>query len=731
MTVKTVPKFTPEVLLSAPRRSAGTPSADGKLVLYTQSVYSFESHSKTSEIRILDISNGTSKVITSDLKAAGPKWLGDGHDILWLKESSENGNTSFIIGNADDTGKTYVAGTVPGSVGNLKIHHLEQGKFAVAVTGKANPDGSLFNPKGATSSHSTGKLYDSLYIRHWDDWVTQQKNAIFTTVLQQSTPKVTDRRGKYSLFGLTNILNNTGLECPFDPPSDGVSQFDISSTGIVFCAKSPHVNPATHTKCETYLVPLKTFLELDVGPPKHLNTPGLHGAVTSPVFSPDGKHVAFLQMPQDGYEADRNIIVLFNDVSRTQEPALFFRNADGSSTWDRSPSSVNWAADGKSLLITAGDKGRECLWQIPLTSSLTASEQQPVQLTSKGAVVDFTPAAADSNKLFVSSTSFIDNSTYSIIDPAKPEDITRVSSLSEDGSVFGLSSDQVDETWWKGAHDHPIHAWVIKPSFFKNGNKYPLCFLVHGGPQSAWMDQWSTRWNACVFAEQGYTVVLPNPTGSTTYGQTFTDAIQCQWGGRTYDDLSLGFTHLSTSLPYCDTTRAVAAGASFGGYMMNWIQGQPLGRKFKALACHDGIFSTVAGGLASEEMYFPVRDMGGRQWEERELWEKWDPSRFTENWATPELVIHNDLDFRLTMAEGLAAFNVLQMKGVESRFLTFPDENHFVLQPENSLVWHHTVLNWLNKYAGLPPLLKSNGEDGLPAVGGWKPPTEEMSRMGL
>ena len=180
---------------------------------------------------MLKISDGSSKIITSDLKAAEPKWLGNSHEILWLKES-ENSNTSLIIANADDAGKSYVAGTVPGPVSNLKLHSVEEGRIALAVTGKANPDGSLFNPKSATASHSTAKLYDSLYVRHWDEWITPQKNALWTAMLQRSTPKVTDRMGRYSLLGMTNVLSHTGLECPFDPPVGGTNQFDISSTGL-------------------------------------------------------------------------------------------------------------------------------------------------------------------------------------------------------------------------------------------------------------------------------------------------------------------------------------------------------------------------------------------------------------------------------------------------------------------------------------------------------------------
>jgi dipeptidyl aminopeptidase/acylaminoacyl peptidase len=186
----------------------------------------------------------------------------------------------------------------------------------------------------------------------------------------------------------------------------------------------------------------------------------------------------------------------------------------------------------------------------------------------------------------------------------------------------------------------------------------------------------------------------------TSYGQAFTDAIQGQWGGLPYEDLVLGFDYIKQNISYVDTKRAVALGASYGGYMMNWIQGHPLGREFKALVTHDGVFS-MSGQMASEELYFPFHDMKGTLWNNPETWAKWDPSRFTENWATPQLVIHSELDYRLTISEGLAAFNVLQCKEIESQFLTFPDENHWVLKPENGLMWHKVVLDWINKHVGL------------------------------
>ena len=640
---------------------------------------------------------------------------------MWLK-SGDNGNTSFIVSDADDVGKTYTAGTVAGPVSNLKLCDLEPGKSAIAVSGLADAkDGTLYNPKDAPKSHTTGRIYDSLFVRHWDVYVEAQKSVIWTGLLQRSAAHVTERKGRYNLIGLANVLEATNLESPI-PTFGGTDHFDISRSGVVFVAKDPDLDPASHTKCNCYYAPVKSFLESYSTELIQLSVDHLKGAATSPVFSPNGESVAFLQMRKDGYESDKNRIVVFPKVAKETEGFEIFKTSDDKGSWDRSPSSIVWANNGKSLYAQAGDIGRECLFQIPLNVDLTAAAvQQPSKLTSSGSVRDVAPLSATSSKLFVSSTSLVDNSIYAIVDPeAKTNRSTEVSSITQHGASLGLSSKQVSELWWKGSDGRDVHAWMVKPSDFSQDQKYPLAYLVHGGPQGAWLDAWSTRWNPALFAEQGYVVICPNPTGSTTYGQQFTDDIRNHWGGRPYEDLEKGIEYIESELKYVDMDRAVAAGASYGGYMMNWIQGHDLARKFKALVCHDGVFSTTSF-LSSEEQYFPVHDLEGTPWEVPENYHRWDPSQFCGKWQTPQLVIHNELDYRLSMAEGLSAFNVLQMRGIESRFLTFSDENHWVLKHENSLIWHRVVLGWVNRFVGLPPPhFGQDGTDDLPEKLGWK-----------
>lgn len=656
----------------------------------------------------MDISSGRTSLITNDSQASNPQWLGEGNQLVWLKER-EDGHTEFVVDDVDKPGM-YTAGTAPGPISDLKLTPLGRGEVGFAVSGKANPDGSLYNPKEAKKPHSSGKLYTSLFVRHWDTYVEPQKNSIWYGTLQRSS--YGPGNGGYSLTTLNNLLYTYGvgnLECPI-PPFGGSGDFDISPYGIVFICKAPGLNPATHTRCACYYCVISSWTEEVSANSKLVSASDLQGALSSPVLSSDGNTLAYLSMKEDGYESDKNRIVIVRNLVDNDLGFEVFKNENGAGAWDLSPESLTWSHDDSSLLIQAQDTGRGILFQLPMDNVQIATTQQLTRLTRSGYVTKVVPAAANSHKLFVTSSSLVESSIYSIIDPFAIDDVTIVSSPSHRGTPLGLSASQVDEIWWRGAVDS-VHAWVVKPSRFDPYKKYPLCYLIHGGPQSAWNDQWSTRWNPAVFAEQGYVVIAPNPTGSTGYGQPFTDAIRDSWGGRPYEDIYRGFLHIKENLDYVDTSRAVALGASYGGYMMNWIQGHDLGREFKALVTHDGVFS-MTSQLASEEQYFPLHDLRGPIWKVPENWAAWDPSRFTYNWETPHLIIHNELDYRLTIAEGLAAFNVLQMRGVDSQFLTFPDENHWVLKHENGLVWHRTVLNWINKYAGLP----SFDEEGVQSI---------------
>ncbi|TAQ86547.1 hypothetical protein B7494_g5148 [Chlorociboria aeruginascens] len=693
MTIR-VKKFTPEVLLSAPRRSSAIPNEDGTLALFTTSTYSFTSHSKTAEIKVLNISNGQTTLLSNDSNASEPTWLGWKNEVLWLKRG-EKGVTSLVLADAENVTKSPVTvSTFNGSVSNLKLAKLDSETIALAVTGLATPAGNLYNEETAEKPKSTARIYKKLFVRQWDAYVTENKSSIWYATLKR-------RKGQELLSleapGLRNALrgHSVSLESPV-PPFGGSADFDISKGGLVFVAKDPKLDPANHTKTDLYHIPLKTFTESEAPSPIIVKTGTLRGYSSGPVFSPNAKSVAFTRMKSDQYESDKPRLLLVPDILDPNNVSEFYSTEDGKGSWDLRPETITWSRDGSELYVTAEENGRGKLFKLP--SSPRFASKLPTAVINDGAVSEV--KVLPDNNLLISATSLVENSIYYLLDPSSSTKTVTISSSSKAGKSFGLYQDQIDEFWYSGAGDYSVHAWLLKPSNFDKSKKYPLAYLIHGGPQGSWKESWSTRWNPAIFAEQGYIVVTPNPTGSTGYGMELQNGIRNQWGGRPYQDLVKGFEYIEKNLDYVDTSRAVALGASYGGYMINWIQGQPLGQKFKALVTHDGVFSTL-NQYSSEELFFPHHDFGGTLWENREGYEKWDPARHVKNWKTPHLIIHNELDYRLPIAEGLAPFNVLQTKKIPSKFLSFPDENHWVLKPENSLVWHNEVLAWINKYSGV------------------------------
>ncbi|KAF2756786.1 alpha/beta-hydrolase [Pseudovirgaria hyperparasitica] len=689
-------KFTPEVMLRAPRRSAGVPNGDASLILYTVSTYSFEEHSKTSQVRILKAKDNSSHLVTMAEGASQPQWIDD-KVILLLP--GEHGATKIAVGDPFDFDSHYVAGTVDAPISDLKLVKLDKGKYAIALTAAATPDGELYNPEHAKKPNTTGRLYKSTFVRHWDKWISKERNSIWYGTLVEmagDTPK------QYLLSPLTNALKDTGLESPI-PPFGGADHFDLSINGIIFTAKDPQLSAATNTKTNIYYIPIPFSKELTPpGPPPPIEalTYGFEGASTSLVFSPDGKQAAFLRMRENGYEADKNQLFLIPDLEKPSWVITAFPESTGRGAWASSPGSITWSKDSKTIFLTAEFRGQTCLYSVDREQIPTSDTSVIKKYHTTGNVSAI--RYLENDHILISGSSMVDNSIYSIVDAKKPNSMAVISSLSKNGAAFGLSPDQITEFWTTGADKTTsVHSLVIRPSNFDEKKKYPLAFLIHGGPQGAWQNAWNTRWNPAVFAEQGYVVVMPNPTGSTGYGQDFCDAIQDQWGGLPYQDLVNCMWWIENNVDYIDSKNAVALGASYGGFMINWIQGNPLGRKFKALVCHDGVFS-MTGQLASEETWFPFHDMKGPLWKNPQSWSQWDPSRLCANWATPQLVIHSELDYRLTVSEGLSAFTVLQAKGIESEFLTFPDENHWVLKPENGLLWHTVVLDFVNPKVGLP-----------------------------
>ncbi|EEY18759.1 dipeptidyl-peptidase V [Verticillium alfalfae VaMs.102] len=633
-------KFTPEVLLSAPRRSSAVPNPSGNKALYTVSSYSFQTHSKTSQIRVIDVHSGHSTLLYEDGSYSEPTWISD-KDILFFK-SGDKGSTSLMLGHSGLPQVVQEIRNFDGSLSNLKAYRLSDEEVAIVCSAPTTLSGAMYHPSSESKALSSAKTYSTLYARHWDAWQTENRNSLWYGLLKK-------KGGSYELQGpgLVNALDGTKLECPV-PPFGGTADFDIGRRS-----------------------PRRSLLRLT-----RVKTGNLQGYAAAPVFSHDGKQVAFTKMKSKQYESDKPRLLLIPDIAELTGVQEFYVTKDEVGGWDARPEWITWSKDDKELYVAAEKHGRVRLWKLP--SSPEKAVEEPESIFEKGSIIE-ARLLPGSGKLLVSSNSQIESSLFSVLDPSSKK-LDYVSSSSKHGKTFGLSEKQLENFWFKGAEGYDVQALVVKPSDFD--------------------EKKNTRWNPAIFAEQGYIAVMPNPVGSTGYGQNHTDAIQSQWGGLPYVDLVKCFEHIEKNLDYVDIDRAVALGASYGGYMINWIQGNELGRKFKALVCHDGVFSTL-NQWSTEELFFPLHDFGGPIWENRATYEKWDPATKLANWSTPQLVIHNELDYRLPISEGLAMFNVLQARGVPSRFLMFPDENHWVLKPENSLVWHKEVLGWINKYSGV------------------------------
>ncbi|KAI9171626.1 Dipeptidyl-peptidase 5 [Paramyrothecium foliicola] len=684
-------RFTPEVLLSAPRRSSGVPNFKGDLILYTVTTYSFQTNIKSSQIRVLNVHDHTSRLVTDDGSASEPFWLSD-DEIAYVKSGDHDYSHLLAQNVRESPSKAHTIHSGGGLISNPKVTRLSPTKLAFCCSIPTGPNGEPYWQPLEIKPRTSAKIYTSLFVRHWDTWSSDKQNSLWYGVIS----KPGDEHSKWTLEEprLINLLANTRLSSPV-PPFGGVGDFDISSSGIAFVAKDPDLNPARYTKTDLYYVPISSFTEKPPTP-QIVKTGTLKGYSLTPTFSHDGRQIAFARMRSQQYEADKPRLLLVPDVSDLNNVQEFFESDDGEGSWDLRPDSITWAHDNKTLYVTAEKNGRNVLWKIPATPREATS--LPTAVYEKGSVSEV-QLLGDNSRLLLTSRSRIENSLYTVLD-LRTNEATDVSSTSKNGKSFGLSESQLSDIWYEGAAGYDVHALVMTPSNFDPSKKYPLAFLIHGGPQSAWTDDWSTRWNPAIFAEQGYVVVAPNPTGSTGYGQAHIDAIQGNWGGAPYEDLVKCFEYIEKELEYVDTDRAVALGASYGGYMINWIQGHDLGRRFKCLVCHDGVFSTL-NQWSTEELFFPEHDFEGTLWDNRPAYEKWDPAKHTGNWATPMLVIHNELDYRLPISEGLAMFNVLQAREIPSKFVMFPDENHWVLKPGNSLVWHREVLTWINKYSGV------------------------------
>ena len=509
-----------------------------------------------------------------------------------------------------------------------------------------------------------GRTYDQLFVRHWDTWADGTRSQLFVLPLTAE--------------GATGNGVAIGGALVGDSPSKpmgGGEEVDWSADGrtVFFALREAGRIEPTSTNLDIFAAPADGSAA-----PTNL-TPDNDGTDNLPTASPDGKWLAYFSMKRPGYEADRQVLML-RDLATGQVRAL-------TESWDRSVGSIAWAANGKTIYVTADDTQETPAFSVEVASG------KVTRLTQEGHVssISVTPKG-----LVLAMNSLTAPDDFYLLSGKKTARLSSVNAT----KLAGIDLPTVTRFSFTGANNDTVWGYAVKPAGLAADAKVPVAFMVHGGPQGSSNNSWSYRWNPAVFAGAGYGLVAVDFHGSTGYGQAFTDAIRNNWGGWPLEDLQKGLAAATAKFTWLDGGNACALGASYGGYMMNWIEGQWPDR-FKCIVQHDGVFDARAMAYETEELWFDEWEHGGKTYyEDPAAFEKWNPVNFVDRWKTPMLVITGEKDFRIPYTQGLAAFTALQRRGIPSRLLVNPNENHWVLKPKNSRQWYREVLGWMDKWTG-------------------------------
>lgn len=509
----------------------------------------------------------------------------------------------------------------------------------------------------------SGRTYDQLFVRHWDTWADGTRSQLFVLPL-------TAAGAKGNGVPVTGGLVGDTPSKPFGGGEE-VSWGADGRTLYFALREAGRIEPLS-TNLDIFSTPADGS-----APPTNLTAVN-KATDTQPAVSPDGTRLAYLAMRRPGYEADRYVLTI-RDLRTGKLTSLTER-------WDRSVGSIQWAPDSRSLYVTAEDVQDVPLFRVDAQTGQATRLTQgghvgAVAVGPKGVVVSIDSLTAPGDFYRVAGTP-----------GAAPLRLTSVNAT----KLAGVDMPTVERFSFKGANDDTVWGYAVRP--FGATGKLPIAFMVHGGPQGSSNDSWSYRWNPAVFAGAGYALVAVDFHGSTGYGQAFTDAIRSNWGGWPLEDLQKGLAAATAKFDWLDANNACALGASYGGYMMNWIEGRWPDR-FKCIVQHDGVFDARAMAYETEELWFDEWEHGGKAYfEDPAAFEKWNPVNYVDRWKTPQLVITGEKDFRIPYTQGIAAFTALQRRDIPSRLLVFPNENHWVLKPKNSRQWYREVIGWMDRW---------------------------------
>jgi dipeptidyl aminopeptidase/acylaminoacyl peptidase len=647
-------------------------SPDGRHVVYVVTEVLFDENRTQSDLWLVETTSGKTRALTSTPKnESHPRWSPDGQWIAF--QSNREGDTQiwmlpFAGGEARRiTSLATGANSAIWAPGGDKIAFVSDvfPEFSDKPFGEAD---RLNREKldAREKSKVKARIATQLLYRHWDSWEDGRRKHLFVLAVKDGAA-VSDPR---------NVTPGENDAQPTSMTFSAGDEFAFSPDGKSLAFTAPPLplrEQAWSTNHDIWLVNLDTLER------RQLTTnPGADGF---PRFSPDGKRLAYRAQARAGFEADKWELKVL-DLATGQDRSLTAR-------WDRSAEDFVWTPDGQRLLFAAQDAGTEPIWSVWTTSTSMperlngAGYSGGLSVTADGGVLVFNHASA-TQPAEVHAMNLAGGA-----DSRQPRALTKTNSA----LLAQLQLNPLETVTVKGAGNADVQMWLLKPPGFDPQKKYPLVFWVHGGPQGAWMDTWGYRWNPQFWAAQGYVIALPNPRGSTGFGQQFVDEISRDWGGRIFTDLMACMDWLEKQ-PYIDASRAAAAGASYGGYMMNWFQGHT--DRFRTLITHCGVYNFESMYGTTEEVWFTEWDTG-IPWKDTDQL-KWSPHRYAANFKTPNLIIHNDLDFRVPLSEGLQLFTTLQRQGVPSKLIMFPDEGHWVNKPQNSELWHKEVFAWLAEY---------------------------------
>jgi len=656
--------FTADHLVRLDRVGSPILSPHGSKVVYSLRKTDMDANKGRTDLWWTNVSDGQTHRLTSHkANDTDPGWSPHGEHVYFLSSRSGSSQLWRI---AIDGGEATQVTDLPIDVGTFRVP-ASGDRLLVSLEVYLDCEDlacTRAREDALEKSPTTGVIFDRLFMRHWDHWLSARHSQLFSIGLNEE-----------GVGEGEPLLLSKGINA--DIPSrvwGGNEEYQVSRDGstLYFSARIRDRDEPISTNFDIYAAPMDGD-----GPALNL-TDSNPAWDTQPVLSPDGRSLAYLAMARAGFESDR-FQIMIRDLKSGRTRAL-------AADWDRSASSMKFTSDGAFLIVNAQDQGNKTLWRIDVASG------ERHKLVNHGSVSSFD--AGPGVVVFARDDLQSPSEIYAL--EAGSTEARQLSFFSAP-QLQDVEMGDYEQFSFVGADQETVYGYVVKPAGFQKGKQYPVAFLIHGGPQGSFGNHFHYRWNPQTYAGQGFAAVFIDFHGSTGYGQAFTDSISGDWGGSPLIDLQLGLSAALDKYEFLNGEKVCALGASYGGFMINWIAGN-WPQRFDCLVNHDGSFDKRMMYYSTEELWFPEWENGGPYFAKPENYEKYNPVNHVKNWQTPMLVIHGQLDYRVPVTQGIATFTALQRRGIPSKFLYFPDENHWVLKPHNSLQWHSEVNQWLHRY---------------------------------